>query len=119
MLSMMIVVNQGGIAPGGNNFDCKLRRESSDLEDMFLAHIGGMDCLVCGLRSAEKVVEDKQLDSFLTSRYLSWKDEALAKKVEEGKAGLEEVEAFALKNGEPMQISGKQEHLEQLLNQYI
>lgn len=119
MLCMQIIVNQGGIAPGGNNFDCKLRRESSDLEDMFLAHIGGMDVLARGLRSAAKAVEDKELSNLLAARYLSWKEEPLAKKVEEGKATLEEIEAFALKKGEPKQNSGKQEYLENLLNKYI
>lgn len=88
MLSMMIIVNQGGIAPGGNNFDCKLRRESTDLEDMFLAHMGGMDCLARGLRSAARAVGDKVLESSLSTRYLSWKEEGLAKKVEEGSATL-------------------------------
>jgi len=119
MLSMMIILSQGGIAPGGNNFDCKLRRESTDLEDMFIAHIGGMDCLARGLRAAAKAQEDAEISSFLASRYLSWKEEDLAGKVERGEATLEEVEAFALKRPEPKQKSGKQEYLEQLLNKYI
>merc|ERR1719218_291697 len=58
LLSMMIIINQGGIAPGGNNFDCKLRRESTDLEDMFVAHIGGMDCLARGLRRGCRICEE-------------------------------------------------------------
>merc|ERR1719174_148441 len=58
MLSMLIILKQGGIAPGGNNFDCKLRRESTDLEDMFLAHVGGMDCLARGLLGAAKLIEE-------------------------------------------------------------
>merc|ERR1719236_324708 len=72
LLSMLIVVEQGGIAPGGNNFDCKLRRESSDLEDMFVAHIGGMDCLARGLIGACKIVQDGVLAKFLQDRYSSW-----------------------------------------------
>merc|ERR1712083_315551 len=81
MLCMMIIVDQGGIAPGGNNFDSKLRRESSDLEDMFVAHIGGMDCLARGLRAAVKAKEDGKLDKFIKDRYSSW-DGSLGKKIE-------------------------------------
>jgi len=120
LLSMLIVVEQGGIAPGGNNFDCKLRRESTDLEDMFIAHIGGMDCLARGLIGACKLVQEGLMKSTLDSRYASWgSSNALAKKVEDGKATLEEIEAYALKTGEPAMRSGKQEYLEQLLNRYI
>merc|ERR1711881_599308 len=119
LLCMQIIVEQGGIAPGGNNFDCKLRRESTDLEDMFIAHIGGMDCLARGLRAAAQAQEDAEISTFLASRYISWKEEDLAGKVERGEATLEDVEAFALKRPEPKQKSGKQEYLEQLLNKYI
>lgn len=119
MLSMMIVVQQGGISPGGNNFDCKLRRESTDLEDMFVAHAGGMDCLARGLRGAAKAVADGALQSFLKSRYMSWGVNPIAQKVEKGATTLEECEQYALKNGEPKTVSGKQEYLEQLLNRYI
>merc|ERR1712232_964157 len=119
LMCMLIVVEQGGIAPGGNNFDCKLRRESTDLEDMFIAHIGGMDCLARGLRGACKIVEEGVLKNSLATRYLSWTENPLAKKVMDGKATLDELEAYALKCGEPAQVSGKQEYLEQLINRYI
>merc|ERR1712003_292809 len=119
LLCMQIVVEQGGIAPGGNNFDCKLRRESTDLEDMFLGHIGGMDCLARGLRGACKMVEEGVMKNALNTRYITWTENPLAKKVAEGKASLEEVEAYALKTAEPAQVSGKQEFLEQLINRYI
>jgi len=118
LLSMMIIVNQGGIAPGGNNFDAKLRRESTDLEDMFVAHIGGMDCLARGLRAVARMKEDGTLEKFVKNRYSSW-DSALGKKVEAGTASLEEVAEFAKTCGEPKQISGKAEYLEQLLNAYF
>jgi len=118
MLCMGIIINQGGIAPGGNNFDSKLRRESTDLEDMFVAHIGGMDCLARGLKAAAKAKEDGELENFIKNRYKSW-DSALGKKVEAGSATLEEVAQHAFKCGEPKQISGKQEYLEQLLNTYF
>merc|ERR1712087_68819 len=109
LLSMMIVLEQGGIAPGGNNFDCKLRRESTDIEDMFIAHIGGMDCLARGLRGAVRVVEEGLFAKALKQRYLSWTEEALAKKVEEGKASLEELATYAKSKGEPALPSSKQE----------
>jgi xylose isomerase len=119
LLSMLILVQQGGIAPGGNNFDCKLRRESTDLEDMFIAHIGGMDCLARGLRGACKIVADGVLKKSLDQRYISWTTNELAKKVEVGQATLEEVEAYAMQCKEPEMRSGKQEYFEQLLNKYI
>eukprot|EP00927_Polykrikos_kofoidii_P021242 TRINITY_DN20173_c0_g1_i1.p1 TRINITY_DN20173_c0_g1~~TRINITY_DN20173_c0_g1_i1.p1 ORF type:complete len:450 (-),score=78.59 TRINITY_DN20173_c0_g1_i1:115-1464(-) len=118
LLSMLIIVQQGGIAPGGNNFDCKLRRESTDVEDMFIAHIGGMDCLARGLRGAVKLIEEGLFAKNITQRYVSW-EEALAKRVKEGKASLEEVAAYAKTVSDPVLPSSKQEHLEQLLNRYI
>merc|ERR1712070_1312549 len=118
LLSMMIIMNQGGIAPGGNNFDCKLRRESTDLEDMFVAHIGGMDCLARGLRGAAKAKAEGVLDKTIKDRYSSWSSD-MGKKIEGGSSTFEEVAEYAKKCGEPKQISGKQEFLEQLINKYI
>merc|ERR1711904_57376 len=94
MLSMMIILNQGG-----NNFDCKLRRESTDLQDMFIAHAGGMDCLARGLRGAVKLIEDGVFDKLKQERYSTWDTEELAKKVIAGKATLEEVAAYAKTKG--------------------
>merc|ERR1719281_2418552 len=113
MLSMMIILSQGGIAPGGNNFDCKLRRESTDLEDMFIAHIGGMDCLARGLRAAVRLKQDGVIDKFIKDRYKTW-DTDLGKKIEAGSSSFDEIAEYAQKCGEPRQISGKQEYLEQL-----
>merc|ERR1712083_1270680 len=110
LLCMLVVVQQGGIAPGGNNFDCKLRRERTDLEDMFVCHIGGMDCLARGLRGACKMVQDGIMQKSLDERYSSWETQPLAKKV---------VEEYAKKAKEPAQKSGKQEFFEQLVNKYI
>merc|ERR1712187_252033 len=72
LLCMLIVVKQGGIAPGGNMFDCKLRRESTDLEDMFVAHVGGMDTLARGLRGAVKLIEEGHFEKVTKARYSSW-----------------------------------------------
>merc|ERR1712054_208707 len=118
LLSMLIVVEQGGIAPGGNNFDCKLRRESTDIEDMFIAHIGGMDCLARGLRGAVKLMNEGIFEKVLKDRYSSW-DSDLGKKIEAGSSSFEEIAAHALKTPEPKMKSGKQEFLEQLLNDYL
>jgi len=121
LLCMQIILEQGGIAPGGNNFDCKLRRESTDIEDMFIAHIGGMDCLARGLRGAAKLVQEGVCKAALKKRYLSWDEAPLAKKVRSGEATLEEVEEYALKTKCPSSSmpSSKQEFLEQLVNRYI
>merc|ERR1711865_230776 len=121
LLCMQIILQQGGIAPGGNNFDCKLRRESSDLEDMFVAHIGGMDCLARGLRGAARLVQEGVQASALKKRYLSWEDQPLAKKVRSGDATLEEIEAYAQTRPDPWKqpASSKQEQLEQLINRYV
>jgi xylose isomerase len=119
LLCMQIIVQQGGIAPGGNNFDCKLRRESTEMKDMFIAHIGGMDCLARGLRGVEKLVQDGLIKKAIETRYSSWDDNALAKKVAAGQATLEELEAHAKKAGDPAPKSGKQEWFEQTLNKYI
>merc|ERR1719183_726432 len=119
LLCMLIILRNGGIAPGGNNFDCKLRRESTDLQDMFIAHAGGMDCLARGLRGAVRLIEDGVFDKIVKERYSTWDTEELAKKVIAGKATLEEVAAYAKTKGEPPMQSGKQEYLEQLLNKYI
>merc|ERR1719473_1650803 len=93
-LAMQIIVEQGGLAPGGLNFDCKVRRESSDLEDFFIAHIGGMDAFARGLRNAAKIVEDGVLPGMLEERYASFQS-PLGQKLRDGSATLEEFEAHA------------------------
>jgi xylose isomerase len=121
LLCMQIILQQGGIAPGGNNFDCKLRRESTDLEDTFIAHIGGMDCLARGLRGAARLIQEGVQASALKKRYLSWDEKPLAKKVRSGDASLEEVAEYAQSRPDPwkLPVSSKQEQLEQLINRYV
>lgn len=121
LLCMQIILEQGGIAPGGNNFDSKLRRESTDLEDMFIAHIGGMDCLARGLRGAAKLMQEGAQKAIISQRYQTWDENPLAKKVQEGQATLEEIEEYAKKTACPWSkpTSSKQEQLEQLINRYI
>merc|ERR1712048_217369 len=112
---------QGGIAPGGNNFDAKLRRESTDLEDMFITHIGGMDCLARGLKGAAKLMQEGSQKAIVNQRYLTWDENPLAIKVKDGQCSLEELEEYAKKTACPWTkpTSSKHEQLEQLINRYI
>ncbi len=106
------------MGPGGLNFDCKVRRESVDVEDMFIAHIGAMDTMARGLRNVAKMLEDGTLNQLLNERYLSWSSE-LGLKVERGQATFEELEAYAKLHGEPKLTSGKQEKFEMIFNSFI
>lgn len=117
-LVMKTVLEQGGLAPGGLNFDAKIRRESTDVEDMFIGHIGAMDTFAKALKIAAGMVEDGVLKKLVEARYDSYK-KGIGAKVAEGSATLEDCEAFVLKNGEPKLISGKQEHFERILNNYF
>merc|ERR1711957_905828 len=121
LLCMQIVLEQGGIAPGGNNFDCKLRRESTDIEDMFIAHIGGMDTLARGLKGAAKLIQEGIQASIVKQRYLSWDENPLAGKVQAGEATLEKMEAYAKTTACPWKApqSSEQEQMETLINRYI
>ena len=119
-LTMLIIMQQGGLSPGGLNFDCKVRRESTDLEDLFIAHIGAMDAFARGLRIAEKIISDEIIGKMIFKRYESFNTFELAQKVEKGNSTLEELEEFAMiKENKPIQKSGKQEFYEMILNQYI
>jgi len=117
-LAMQVIIDQDGLSPGGLNFDAKLRRESTDLEDLFIGHIGGMDSFARGLRNAAKLKIDKVFDKILQERYSSY-DSGIGKKIEEDKTDFEELEKWALEHGEPKKISGKQEKCEILLNDYL
>jgi xylose isomerase len=116
--AMWIILKQGGLGKGGVNFDAKLRRGSLDLEDMFHAHIGGMDTFARALKIAHKIVQDGVLDGLTKDRYGSYR-RGLGKKVMAGKVGLEEMEKYALAHGEPATRSGSEERLENILNDYI
>ena len=115
---MMVVLEADGIAPGGLNFDAKLRRESTDLEDMFIAHIGGMDAFARGLVIADRIIDDKRYPALKDGRYASF-DAGDGKRFENGELGLEDLRDLAAQNGEPAQISGKQEAMENLVNDAI
>jgi xylose isomerase len=116
--SMLIILEAGGFAGGGVNFDAKTRRNSTDLEDIFMAHIGGMDTFARALVVADKVMQKSPYLKFRKDRYASF-DSGKGKEFETGALKLEDLREFALANGEPKQTSGKQEWLENIINQYI
>jgi xylose isomerase len=115
--AMMVVLRQGGMV-GGLNFDAKARRESTDMEDLFIAHVGGMDAFARGLEVAHALLNASPWEQWRAERYASF-DNGAGRDFEQGKLGLADLHALAMKNGEPRQISGKQEKYENLLNQYL
>jgi xylose isomerase len=116
--AMLVVLRQGGLTPGGLNFDAKVRRESTDADDLFLAHIGGMDAFAHGLEVAHALLTQSPWEAWRKERYASF-DEGAGRDFEQGKLSLAELRAIAFRNGEPARISGKQERYENLLNQYL
>jgi xylose isomerase len=114
---MMQIIRNGGFKDGGTNFDAKLRRSSTDPEDIFIAHISAMDAMAHALLNAAAVIEESPLCEMVAKRYASF-DSGLGKKFEEGKATLEELYEYAKANGEVKAESGKQELYETLLNLY-
>ncbi|XP_060717518.1 E3 ubiquitin-protein ligase RNF144B isoform X2 [Tachysurus vachellii] len=117
-LVMKAVIEQGGLQPGGLNFDAKVRRESTELEDLFIAHIGAMDAFARGLRNADKMIEEGVMQNMLQERYMSF-SHGIGLKVEESSCSLEDLEEFIKQNGEPKVISGKQERYEVVFNRYL
>jgi len=115
---MKVVLEQGGLAPGGLNFDCKVRRESTDLKDMFISHIGAMDSMARGLRVAAKIISEGVLAKNVKARYSSF-ESGIGAKIASGEATLEDCEKYAEEKGEPALISGQQEHYENMLNYYV
>lgn len=115
---MLVLLGMGGFKTGGLNFDAKRRRESHEPEDLFHAHIGGMDAFARGLKIASAIRQDGRLQEFIAERYSSF-DSGIGAEVEAGKVGFDELEKFALQNGEPTIKSGRQEMLENLINQFI
>ncbi len=116
--AMLVLLKSGGIQGGGVNFDAKLRRNSTDREDLFLAHIGGADTFARALLIADKLLSDSPLPSILKKRYESF-DSGKGKEFEKGKLKLEDLYSLALKNGPMSKTSGKQELLENILFNYI
>lgn len=115
--AMLQIIRNGGLGNGGSNFDAKLRRNSTDPEDIFIAHISGMDAMARALENAATILEKSPLPKMLKERYASF-DAGEGRKFEEGKVSLEELVAYAKKNGEPKQTSGKQELCETIVALY-
>ncbi|MEZ4904013.1 MAG: xylose isomerase [Spirosomataceae bacterium] len=116
--AMLVILEAGGITPGGINFDAKTRRNSTDLDDIFIAHIGGMDAFARALVIANDILTKSAYTKLRTERYASF-DSGVGKDFENGKLTLEGLRDYAFANGEPKQTSGKQELFENILNQYI
>lgn len=113
------VLQAGGFTTGGTNFDAKLRRQSIDPEDLLYGHIGGMDACARGLKAAAKMVEDGALSKPLAERYAGWESDR-AKKMLSGGMSLEEITAMVeAENINPQPKSGRQEHLENIVNRYV
>ncbi len=116
--AMLVILGAGGLKTGGINFDAKLRRNSTDQEDIFIAHIAGMDVFARALEIAHHIIEKSPILKMRNERYGSF-DSGNGKAFEEGKLTLEDLRNIAIQSGEPEQISGKQELYESILNQYI
>ena len=118
-LAMVSILKAGGLGTGGFNFDAKLRRQSIDPEDLFLAHIGGMDAYALAFKLARRILADGKFDAAVAQRYLSF-DTGYGRDIETGKANFKSLEKLVLTQlGEPAPRSGRQEGLENLLMQYL
>lgn len=117
-LAMYEILKNDGLGSGGLNFDAKVRRGSFEPDDLFFAHIAGMDTFAVGAKVAQKLIDDKVLDNFVADRYSSYTD-GIGLEIVEGKTDLRKLEQYALGLGEIKNKSGRQEQLKAILNQYI
>jgi xylose isomerase len=118
-LAMVVILRAGGLGSGGFNFDAKLRRPSIDLEDLFFAHIGGMDAYAHAFKIARRMLAEGKLGKFVAERYASF-DAGFGRDIEKRKVGFKDLEKIVLaKLGEPAPRSGKQEYLENLVARYL
>ena len=115
--AMMEIIRGGGFKDGGTNFDAKTRRNSTDLEDIFIAHVAAMDVMARALLSAADIIEHSPIPQMLKERYQSF-DQGEGKRFEEGKMTFEEAYEYGKRVGEPKQTSGKQEFYEAIVNMY-
>jgi xylose isomerase len=116
--SMLVILEAGGFAGGGINFDAKIRRNSTDAADLFHAHIGGIDSFARALIVADNILNNSDYKKLRVERYASF-DAGKGKSFEEGKLTLEDLRSFALESGEPATLSGKQEYFENIINRFI
>ncbi len=116
--AMLVILEAGGFKGGGINFDAKVRRNSTDPEDLFHAHIGGMDAFARALITADNVLQRSDYKKNRSQRYASF-DSGKGKEFEDGKLSLEDLRAYALQNGAPATRSGRQEYFENMINRFI
>ncbi len=116
---MLVILKQGGLAPGGVNFDAKVRRESFEPVDLFHAHVGGMDAFARGAKIAAAIRAEGRLEGFVKDRYSSY-DAGIGAKIEQGQSSFADLETYMLAKGEAEKNkSGRQEMLENLINEYL
>ena len=113
---MDVVLKQGGLAPGGLNFDAKVRRESTDVEDLFIGHINGMDTYARGLRNAARMQAEGTMDALVDERYAGYGRTELGRKIVGGRTSLEELAALVADEPEPQQRSAKVELYESIFS---
>ena len=116
--ALLVIIRSGGLVGGGINFDAKTRRNSTDLEDLFHSHIGGIDLFAKSLLITQKIIEDSDYISMLKKRYSSFESD-LGKKFTNRELTLKQMNSYAKKIGEPNLKSGRQEFFENLINRYI
>jgi xylose isomerase len=116
--AMLVILQAGGFKGGGINFDAKIRRNSTDTDDLFHAHIGGMDSFARALLTADSILNKSDFKKLRKERYTTF-DSGKGKDFEEGKLSLEDLRAYAIENGEPAMKSGKQEYFENIINRFI
>ena len=116
--AMLVLLKSGGLQGGGVNFDAKTRRNSTDLEDLFHAHIGGADTFARALLAADAILNHSAFEGHLANRYVSF-ESGKGREFSEGKLSLQDLYALAREAGEPQQISGRQELFENILNQFL
>ncbi|MEO5893764.1 MAG: xylose isomerase [Ferruginibacter sp.] len=116
--AMLVILEAGGFAGGGINFDAKIRRNSTDPADLFHAHIGGIDTFARAIIAADNILQSSDYKKLRTERYASY-DSGKGKEFEGGKLTLEDLRAYAIENGEPATTSGKQEYFENIINRFI
>lgn len=116
--ALLVIIEGNGFKGGGINFDAKIRRNSTDLADLFHAHVGGMDNFARALVVADNILQKSEYKKIRTDRYASF-DAGKGKDFEQGKLTLEDLRNYAVETGEPKIIGGKQEYLENLINRYI
>jgi xylose isomerase len=116
--AMLVILQAGGFKGGGINFDAKIRRNSTDADDLFHAHIGGIDTFARALITADNILNKSDFKKLRKERYTTF-DSGKGKEFEEGKLSLEDLRTYAIENGEPAMKSGKQEHFENIINRFI